>query len=199
MIYFTADLHFGDATVLGGGQRPFATVRHMNDALIDRINERVIPRDTLYILGDFACGLSAREVERLRARIACKHIRLVLGNHDDALAASEFAGLFERITSYEEILPGYFRGTRAILSHYPMLSWNGKRRGSIMLHGHIHSSGAAYNRANRDRGVLRYDVGVDANGYAPVSRDEVLAFFKGAKPRNIAFSLEDGQFAQAFE
>lgn len=199
MIYFTADLHFGDATVLGGGQRPFATVHHMNDVLIDRINERVTPRDTLYILGDFACGLSAREVERLRARIACEHIRLVLGNHDDVLAAPELAGLFERVAHYEEILPGYFHGTRAILSHYPMLSWNGKRRGAIMLHGHIHSSGSAYNRANRDRGILRYDVGVDANDYAPVSRDETLAFFKGVKPRNVAFALEDEQFARAFE
>lgn len=199
MIYFTADLHFGDATVLGGGQRPFAAVHHMNDTLIDRINERVTPRDTLYILGDFVCGLSAREVERLRARIACEHIRLVLGNHDDVFAAPELAGLFERVADYEEILPGYFHGTRAILSHYPMLSWNGKRRGAIMLHGHIHSSGSAYNRANRDRGILRYDVGVDANDYAPVSRDEILAFFKGVKPRNVAFALEDEQFARAFE
>lgn len=34
---------------------------------------------------------------------------------------------------------------------------------SVMLYGHIHSDGN-YNLANREAGIKRYDVGVDANG-----------------------------------
>ena len=91
---------------------------------------------------------------------------------------------------YLELKPGECHGTRMVLSHYPMLSWNGKRRGSIQLHGHIHA-GAAYNERNRRRGILRYDVGVDANGYAPVSRDEILDFFRGIEPAQLGFAQDE--------
>ena len=78
-----------------------------------------------------------------------------------------------------EIAPGYAKGHRLVMSHYPMLSWNGKARGAIMLHGHIHSRGDRTNARNRDRErpIYRYDVGVDANNYKPVSRDQILNFF----------------------
>ena len=81
---------------------------------------------------------------------------------------------------YLEIAPGYAKGHRLVMSHYPMLSWNGKARGAIMLHGHIHSRGDRANARNRDRErpIFRYDVGLDANDYKPVSRDQILSFFR---------------------
>ena len=49
----------------------------------------------------------------------------------------------------------------------------------LMLHGHIHSRGDRTNARNRDRErpIFRYDVGLDANEYKPVSRDQILGFF----------------------
>lgn len=44
-----------------------------------------------------------------------------------------------------------------------------------MLHGHIHSDGS-YNLCNRETGIRRYDVGVDANGYMPVSIKKIEEF-----------------------
>ena len=41
----------------------------------------------------------------------------------------------------------------------------------------------SHNERNRAQGLYRYDVGVDANGYAPVSLDQVLAFFDGVPNR----------------
>ena len=38
-------------------------------------------------------------------------------------------GPFEAVLDYLELKPGECHGTRMVLSHYPMLSWNGKRRG----------------------------------------------------------------------
>ena len=61
------------------------------------------------------------------------------------------------------------------------MSWNGKRRDAIQLHGHIHSKGPDYNERNRERGILRYDVGVDANSYAPISLPEIVEFFEGVQ------------------
>ena len=43
----------------------------------------------------------------------------------------------------------------------------------------IHSSGGAYNEFNRKQGLLRYDVGCDANGHSPVSLDELREWFAG--------------------
>lgn len=58
-----------------------------------------------------------------------------------------------------------------------MVDWEGMSHGSWHLHGHIHSQGSAYNLMNARQGLLRYDVGVDANGYAPVSLDEIRTWF----------------------
>ena len=75
-----------------------------------------------------------------------------------------------------------------------MLDWDRAYHGSFMLHGHIHSLPAearediaprdaqnggmgirGYNAWNAERGIRRFDVGVDANGYYPVSDKEILA------------------------
>ena len=219
MIWFTADTHFGHSNILGGNQRPFGSIEQMNARLIAAINERVSCRDTLYVLGDFSYRTTVAEALRLRERINCEHVRLIRGNHDKdwglleppardvvrngrggakrgsgsamrpAPAASADAP-FEAVLDYLELKPGECHGTRMVLSHYPMLSWNGKRRGSIQLHGHIHAD-RAYNERNRQRGILRYDVGMDANGYAPVSRDEILEFFRGIDPVQLGFSQDE--------
>ena len=68
-------------------------------------------------------------------------------------------------------------GQKIVLSHYPMADWQGMNHGSWHLHGHIHSSGGAYNEFNRKQGLLRHDVGVDANDYAPVSLDAPATLF----------------------
>ena len=208
MIWFTADTHFGHTNILGGGQRPFDSIDQMNARLISAINDRVSCRDTLYILGDFSYRTTVAESLRLRERINCQHIRLIRGNHDKdwgmlepapreaakgkkrSAPASPAAGPFEAVLDYAELKPGECHGTRMVLSHYPMLSWNGKRRGSIQLHGHIHAD-RRYNERNRERGILRYDVGVDANGYAPVSRDEILEFFRGVEPVQVGFAEDE--------
>ena len=53
MIWFTSDTHFGHANVLGFTDRPYEDVAQMNHAFVNAINERVLPDDELYILGDF--------------------------------------------------------------------------------------------------------------------------------------------------
>lgn len=64
-----------------------------------------------------------------------------------------------------------------------MADWQSMPHESIHLHGHIHSEGSLYNEMNRMQGLYRYDVGVDANGYSPVSMEEILAWFDGVECR----------------
>lgn len=53
-IWFTADPHFGHATINRHCERPCASVAQMDEELLRNINDRVSPEDTLYHLGDFA-------------------------------------------------------------------------------------------------------------------------------------------------
>ena len=46
-----------------------------------------------------------------------------------------------------------------VMCHYPMVTWNQKPRGSIMLHGHSHGKLDDYNAQSPD---LRFDVGIDS-------------------------------------
>ena len=65
-----------------------------------------------------------------------------------------------------------------VLMHYPIVEWNGFYHNSIHLHGHIHAD-HLYNVRCRDAHLRRYDVGVDANDFKPVSFDEIIRWFDG--------------------
>lgn len=182
MIWFTSDTHLGHSNIIPACERPFMDVERMNAAIIANINDRVSVRDTLYVLGDFSYRIPVEEAYRLRCRIKCENVHLVRGNHDKDWAASAWPDAFASEQDYKELTAGLCHGTKFVLMHYPLLSWNARWRGSIHLHGHIHRKSRAYNERNREAGILRYDVGVDAHGYCPVSRDEILAFFKGVEP-----------------
>jgi len=60
--------------------------------------------------------------------------------------------------------------------HYPLMMWKDMELGTIHLHGHIHSN-KDYNQKQKENGLLRYDVGIDANDFKPVSVEEILGFF----------------------
>lgn len=177
MIWLTSDLHLGHANIMRHCNRPFETVEQMDGALIGAINARVCPGDTLYVLGDFSMHGKLDKVLAYRARINCDDVRLVRGNHDkhfDDLEKPPFAEEADYLELKHE-------GRRVCCMHYPLLAWHGMEGGALMLHGHIHAT-EEYNLQNLERGILRYDVGVDANGYAPVTLDEVLRFFDGVEP-----------------
>ena len=180
MIWFTSDTHFGHANVLRFCNRPWDSIEAMNDALIRAINERVAPSDTLYHLGDFSFKMSVEGARALRERIACRDIRWVPGNHDKDWSQPSVSGTFA-VEPHIATLK-LDDGRRIVMCHYPIMDWPGLGYGAIHLHGHIHAT-SAYNEWNREMRLLRYDVGVDANGYAPVSIDDILRYFDGVEHR----------------
>lgn len=172
MIYFTADLHFYHDKIIRHTQRPFRNVEEMNTALIKKWNDKISYDDEVYILGDLTMkgpDMAYACLSSLRGR---KH--LVRGNHDHFVDSPGFErSLFLSVENYMEIT---YRNTQFVLFHYPILEWNGYGKGAIALHGHQHNH-KNYNVENRKAGILRYDVGVDANNMAPVSADEIISFF----------------------
>ena len=202
MIWFTSDLHLAHRNIISiGCGRPFDSVGRMEAYIIDAINDHVSTDDTLWVLGDFYMRGTPGKVAPYLERIACADVRLVRGNHDRLFGygGGGFEGRrFSSVSDYAELADPLGDGSRFVLSHYPMLDWDRMYHGSYMLHGHIHSWPAGdaakfvgprfvthehgllgYNGWNRANGIRRYDVGVDANGYAPVSMEDIVAFFDG--------------------
>lgn len=167
MIFFTSDLHFGHENILKLCSRPFAGIDAMNEALIERWNERVSGNDTVYILGDLFFRSENIEpvLKRLRGK---KH--LILGNHESSWYSPErFGRFFVDVAPMAEISDGK-RGMT--LCHYPMLAWKHDAR-QFMIHGHIHNDTRAdyWNWLKSRERIL--NASVDINDFRPVSFDEL--------------------------
>ena len=169
MIYFTSDFHFGHRGIILMQNRPFRDVQEMNGAMICNYNDIVHKTDIVYILGDISHHMKIEETEKILDALKGRKI-LIRGNHDKSYNPA----LFEKISDFETIS---VYGMYLALMHYPMLSWPKKNQGSIQLHGHIHA-GQSYNEENAENGIRRYDVGVDANNFCPVSAEQIKRFFE---------------------
>ena len=171
MLYFTSDVHFGHTNTIRYNKRPFVTREEMDEEIIRRWNEKVRPEDTVYILGDLAI---TEKVKKYVLRLNGKKI-LIRGNHDYFAAKQKNETYFEEI-KYMDIL--HFDGHPYTLCHYPMIEWNGSRRAptdegyGYLLYGHIHNNVREQYRLMFEM-PHAYNVGMDVNGYEPVTLEEL--------------------------
>lgn len=176
MLWFTADTHFGHTKVIPYCRRPYESVEQMDDDLVARWNARVSQRDEVWHLGDFCFrGDPAPYVARLNGRISFTY-----GNHDDR---KKLAALVDDRACDVKYLR--YEGRRFFLSHYAHRTWPQSGYGSFHLFGHSHGDLPAHGRS--------MDVGVDANDYAPLSVEEVVARLEvaGPMPHHVERSLDD--------
>ena len=197
-IFYVSDTHFGHENIIRLCERPFASVQEMNEALIENWNKRVKGGDRVYILGDmFYKTVDAEEIlARLKGE---KH--LVLGNHDacwleeymvgsssDALphksyrfvkSKKDLSLYFKSVSQISQITDG---DKGAVLCHYPLLTWKHEKR-LYMIHGHLHNNTTdpLFHHLAESERIL--NAGVELNGYAPVTLDELLENNKIFKER----------------
>lgn len=135
MIRYIADMHFDHEDIIAYDNRPFDSLNHMNEALVENWNRVVAPGDLTWILGDFCTGDSDRWrslLNHLNGRKA-----LIIGNHDDLSTVSALNDLFEDVAEYREIEDG---GRHVVLCHYPILGFHDHYFGWVHLYGHVHTS-----------------------------------------------------------
>lgn len=143
-ILFTSDLHYGHANVIKHGNRPFANLEEMNSWILKELTTKIKPNDFLFDLGDMFWSLSSQQMCDILDQIPTKNIYKVVGNHDryGIYYGSGGIEVKKRFKLISDILDIQVESERTgktymvTMSHYPMVTWNHKHYGSIMLHGH---------------------------------------------------------------
>lgn len=134
--YYISDTHFGWTNKYEG-----RTLEH-DKTLKDNWNSIVTNADNVYILGDIGKIGKNADTEKLIEIVATLKGRktLIVGNHD-SIKDVRLKQLFVDIAPYKEITDN-FNGLNhnLVLSHYPILMWNGQHKGFIHLYGHVHKT-----------------------------------------------------------
>jgi len=165
-VFLVSDTHFGHAGVCRFVRndgvtklRPWDDPAEMDEAMIERWNERVRPNDKIYHLGDVV--INRRSLATL-ARLNGDKV-LIRGNHD-IFRDDEYRKYFRELRAYH-VMNGM------ILSHIPIHEESLGRFG-VNIHGHTHA-----NRVMKD-GVIdvRYHcVCVEQTpNFAPILFEDVI-------------------------
>lgn len=160
-VWYTSDTHFLHGNVIEFCDRPWPSLKAMNKGLARAWNKVVKRDDIVYHLGDFSFdGRSYREnLSRFHDLNGEKH--LIVGNHDDVnVRRLGWASVQDSLTRVVD-------GVTIHMSHYPPATLGNGDPSVIWLHGHLHTKGPST--------LPVFDVGVDANRYAPVKERRLLA------------------------
>ena len=158
-IWFTADQHFGHTNMIKHADRPFETVKEMDEVLIKNWNKCVKKGDTVYFLGDFAW----RNVKEYLAKLNGQ-IHWVRGNHDKR-STTTWLLKQPQIISVDNLKQIKIDSTYITLCHYALRTWNMKQYDQWHLFGHSHGRMSSFGKS--------FDVGVDCHGFRPISFEEV--------------------------
>ena len=175
MIFFTADLHLSHKNILKYCNRPFKDIEDMNRTILQNLEESLRPKDTLYFLGDLT--FKEKIAHEFFEKFSEIEIHFIIGNHDskDVIKIAQ-----EYCTSVEHLKNIKIEGQHITLCHYAMLVWNKSHFNSWQLFGHSHG------RLSFAELGKQYDVGVDNNGFYPVSFDRLLGIMK-ERPNNFNY------------
>ena len=170
-IFIVSDTHFGHKNIINCCDRPFFSVKHMDDSLIRWWNETVGQDDIVYHLGDFQFGMQTNKetfceyISKLNGKI-----HFIKGNHDAPKDVE-----MSRLASFSEyiILEAY--GKRILLIHYPIhrMAYEYKNphiEYDLCLFGHVHNGPESYSLCDNKH----CNVSLEKTNYRPVELKVLL-------------------------
>ena len=175
-LFLTSDSHLGHFNICKYCHRPFQSRSEMDQTLIKNWNE-VVPEDGIVVhCGDFMLPHNEdikeynKYLNRLNGRVL-----LLRGNHD--LASLDWVS--DKLIAVRDQAMIVVDGVKIFAQHYPCVAFNG----DYHVYGHIHTlaDGSCYGIDGDVTKVMRkntYDVGVDQNGYTPVSYWQLCDIFR---------------------
>ena len=175
-LFLTSDSHLGHFNICKYCHRPFQSRSEMDQTLIKNWNE-VVPEDGIVVhCGDFMLPHNEdikeynKYLNRLNGRVL-----LLRGNHD--LASLDWVS--DKLIAVRDQAMIVIDGVKIFAQHYPCAAFNG----DYHVYGHIHTlaDGTCYGidgDVTKVMGKNTYDVGVDQNGYTPVSYWQLCDIFR---------------------
>ena len=188
MLYFTSDLHFGHKNILKFGRgNTYNTIEEHDQGIIDNWNKVVKKGDEVYVLGDASLSTNVNFLkEKLEKLNGNKH--LIKGNHDRLKIHAELCNLNIWASIHEYLEKNVVlndKEYRLILSHYPILEFNGAFKPNVIhLYGHIHDMND-YDDIYKKLGFKALHVGLDCSNkykntdkYTPISLENLIEYLK---------------------
>ena len=175
-LFLTSDSHLGHFNICKYCHRPFQSRSEMDQTLIKNWNA-VVPEDGIVVhCGDFMLPHN-EDIKEYNKYLNQLHGRVLLlrGNHD--LASLDWVS--DKLIAVRDQAMIVVDGVKIFAQHYPCAAFNG----DYHVYGHIHTlaDGTCYGVDGDVTKVMRkntYDVGVDQNGYTPVSYWQLCDIFR---------------------
>ena len=175
-LFLTSDSHYGHFNICKYCHRPFQSRSEMDQTLIKNWNE-VVPEDGIVVhCGDFMLPHN-EDIKEYNKYLNQLHGRVLLlrGNHDRA----SLDWVSDKLIAVRDQAMIVVDGVKIFAQHYPCAAFNG----DYHVYGHIHTlaDGTCYGIDGDVTKVMRkntYDVGVDQNGYTPVSYWQLCDIFR---------------------
>ena len=178
MVFFTSDPHFYHDKDFVWQVRGFKNIDEMNAEIVRRWNERVMPDDDIYVLGDLTLG----NIDAGIALIATLNgkLHIMRGNHDTDKKVERYLELPNVIeVKYADVL----KYGKAVfwMGHYPTITANYDddkpwAKHVVCLFGHTHQEQPFYN----DNPYM-FNVGMDAHNCTPISIEEIIETIRNKK------------------
>ena len=175
-LFLTSDSHLGHFNICKYCHRPFQSRSEMDQTLIKNWNA-VVPEDGIVVhCGDFMLPHN-EDIKEYNKYLNQLHGRVLLlrGNHDRA----SLDWVSDKLIAVRDQAMIVVDGVKIFAQHYPCAAFNG----DYHVYGHIHTlaDGSCYGIDGDVTKVMRkntYDVGVDQNGYTPVSYWQLCDIFR---------------------
>lgn len=176
--FFTSDTHFNHYRIAKYCDRPYESKEEMNNTLIENWNN-VVPEDGIVVhCGDFALteGKSFKDYEKIAKKLNGRII-LIRGNHDRVPVIIE-DNPDSKFIAVVDMAKLTINNSSFIASHFPLLAYPS----DYNIFGHVHTlkDGLCHGLDSDINHRLRptqYDVGVDQNGYKPLTFKELQTIF----------------------
>ena len=168
-VFITADTHFFHKNIIGYCDRPFYSVKEMNEKLIFNWNKVVSKSSTIFHLGDVSFA-SKKETQNVIQKLHGRKV-LILGNHDRHKGIDWWMEIgFDEVYKYPTII-----NKHVVLQHEPSEFYT-SRTPYIWLYGHVHNS-EMYKTITATSACMC----VERWEYKPIELDVVLNLIKKEK------------------
>lgn len=161
--------------------RGYNSAKECDDGIINNWNSKANENTIGFLLGDTVFGDNGlATIKALLARLNFKELWMMPGNHPSGYKqlleeCDDNVYRFDNKTVYlvPNYLEAFINGKSVVMSHFPILSYNGQSKGSYMLHAHTHNnlSRSKLGKAYQESGIRVYEVSVENNPFPPNFRE----------------------------